>query len=125
VKVAQEKAPSAVIILTGIFPRNDNMAVISEINQINENLAKMADGKHIRYINVNDKLADAGGNLFPGMSRDRLHPTVKGYQIWADALKPVFTEILGPPAKTDHAPPPSGDPSVWDALNAAPANKAN
>jgi lysophospholipase L1-like esterase len=125
VKVAQEKAPSAVIILTGIFPRNDNMAVIPEINQINENLAKMADGKKSRYININDKLADKEGRLFPGMSRDRLHPTVKGYQIWADALKPIFTEILGPPAKTDHAPPPSGDPSVWDPLNAAPAKKAN
>ncbi len=125
VKVAQEKAPAAVIILTGIFPRNDNLAVIPEINQINESLAKMADGKKIRYVNINDKLADADGKLFPGMSRDRLHPTVKGYQIWADALKPIFTEILGPPARTDHAPPPSGDPSLNDSLNAVPANKAN
>ena len=124
VKVAQEKAPNAVIILTGIFPRNDNMAVVPEINQINENLAKMADGKKIRYLNVNDQLADKDGKLFPGMSRDRLHPTVKGYQIWADALKPIFTEILGPPAKTDHAPPPSADPSV-NGGKVAPTNKAN
>jgi len=122
VRVAQEKAPGATIVLTGIFPRNDNMAVIPEINQINENLARMADGKKIRYINVNDKLADQDGKLFPGMSRDRLHPTVKGYQIWADALKPIFTEILGPPAKTDHAPPPSGDPST-NSGGAAPTNK--
>ena len=25
---------------------------------------------------------------------------VKGYQVWADALKPIFTELLGPPAAT-------------------------
>ena len=58
--------------------------------------------------------ADANGGLFDGMmnERDRLHPTVKGYQIWADALKPIFTEQLGPPAATDHAPPPTGDPSA-------------
>lgn len=123
VKVCQEKAPNAVIILTGLFPRNDNMAVIPEINKINENLAKMADGKKIRYINVNDKLADADGKLYPGMTIDRLHPTPKGYQIWADALKPIFTEILGPPAKTDHAPPPSADPSAAAAA-AAPAAPA-
>jgi lysophospholipase L1-like esterase len=122
VDVCQQKAPNAVIILTGLFPRNDNMAVIPEINQINENLARMADGKKIRYLNINDKLADQDGKLFPGMSRDRLHPTAKGYQIWADALKPIFTEILGPPAKTDHAPPPSGDPSANGGA-AAPANK--
>lgn len=115
VKVCQEKAPGAVILLTGIFPRNDNMAVIPEINQINMNLAKMADGKKIRYLNVNDKLADAEGKLLPGMSHDKLHPTVKAYQIWADGLKPIFTEILGPPAKTDHAPPPTGDPSASSA----------
>ena len=49
------------------------------------------------------------------MSRDRLHPTAKGYQVWADGLKPIFTEILGPPATTDHAPPPTGDPSRINA----------
>jgi lysophospholipase L1-like esterase len=112
VRVCQTKAPAAVIVLTGLFPRNDNLAVIPEINAINANLAKLADGKRIRYLNVNDKLADADGKLFPGMSQDKLHPTVKAYQIWADGLKPIFTEILGPPAKTDHAPPPTGDPSV-------------
>ena len=47
-----------------------------------------------------------------GISKDKLHPSLKGYQIWADGLKPLFTEILGPPAKTDHAPPPTGDPSA-------------
>jgi lysophospholipase L1-like esterase len=112
VKICQEKAPNAVIILTGLFPRNDNMTVIPTINKINDNLALMADGKKIRYLNVNDKLADKDGKLFEGMSKDRLHPTVKGYQVWADGLKPIFTEILGPPAKTDHAPPPTGDPSA-------------
>ena len=44
--------------------------------------------------------------------RDKLHPTLKGYQVWADALKPILTELLGPPAATDHAPPPTGDPSA-------------
>jgi lysophospholipase L1-like esterase len=118
VKVCQAKAPNAVIILTALFPRNDNMAVVAEINKINENLAKMADGKKIRYLNVNDKMADKDGKLFEGMSKDKLHPTVKGYQVWADGLKPIFTEILGPPAKTDHAPAPTGDPSANRAANA-------
>jgi lysophospholipase L1-like esterase len=112
VRVCQAKAPNAVIILTGLFPRNDHMGVIPAINRINENLARMADGRKIRYLNVNDRLADKEGRLFDGMSNDKLHPTVKGYQVWADGLKPIFTELLGPPAKTDHAPPPTGDPSA-------------
>jgi lysophospholipase L1-like esterase len=114
--ICQAKAPEATIILTGVFPRNDNAGnptgVISVINRINERLAAMADGKKIRYININDKLADKAGNLFAGMTMDRLHLSVKGCQVWADALKPILTELLGPPANEDHAPPATGDPSA-------------
>ena len=41
-----------------------------------------------------------------------LHPTVKAYQVWADALKPVLTELLGPPVAEDHAPLPTGNPGA-------------
>ena len=113
-RVMREKAPNAAIVLMGIFPRNDNMAVMPEIDRINANLAKMADGHRIRYLNINVRLADSSGKLYDGMMNpnDKLHPTVTGYQVWADALKPVLAEILGPPASEDHAPPPTGDPGV-------------
>jgi len=112
--VLQAKAPNATIVLMGIFPRNDSPAFMPLINKINGNLSKLADGNKIRYLDVNDKLADKDGKLFDGMmnARDKLHPTIKGYQVWADALKPVFRELLGPPAKEDHAPPPTGDPGA-------------
>ncbi len=114
VHVIQTKAPIATIILMGIFPRNDNMALAPIIDRINSNLSRTADGEKIRYLNINDKLADGGGKLLDGMmnTRDKLHPTLKGYQVWADALKPVLTELLGPPAVVDHAPPPTGDPAA-------------
>ncbi|HEV3197929.1 MAG TPA: GDSL-type esterase/lipase family protein [Bryobacteraceae bacterium] len=111
-RVMQEKAPEAIIILTAIFPRNDNMAVTPTIDRINARLAGLADGKRIRFLNVNSKLADAEGRLLEGMmSPDKLHPAVRGYQVWADGLKPILTELLGAPASEDHAPPPTGDPS--------------
>jgi lysophospholipase L1-like esterase len=114
VHVIQEKAPAAAIIVVAIFPRNDNMAFIPVIDAINGNLSSFADGQKIRYLNINDKLADRDGKLREGMmdAKDNLHPTVKAYQIWADALKPILTELLGPPAATDHAPPPTGDPAA-------------
>jgi lysophospholipase L1-like esterase len=112
-EVCQAKAPSATVIMTAIFPRNDSMTVIPMINEINRNLARMADGRKVRFLDINDQLADKDGRLFPGMmNADQLHPALKAYQVWADALKPLLTELLGPPAKTDHAPPPTGDPSA-------------
>ena len=114
VRVMQSKAPNAVVILMGIFPRNDNLALMPEIERINANLAAMADGRKIRYLNINDQLAGEDGKLRDGMmnDRDKLHPLLKGYQVWADALKPLLTELLGAPASEDHAPPPTGDPSA-------------
>lgn len=107
------KAPNATLILTAIFPRNDNMAVIPTIDKINQNLARWADGKRVRFVNINDKLAHKDGKLVGGMmDPDGLHPAIPGYQAWAEALKPIFSELLGPPAKEDHAPPATGDPSA-------------
>ncbi len=115
--VMQRKAPHATIILMGITPRNDRgTGIVATIDRINEELSRLADGKKIRYLNINRKLADQNGKLFEGMTVDGLHLSVRGYQVWADALKPVFTELLGPPGKTDHAPPPTGDPSAGPDL---------
>ena len=109
----QEKAPAATIIVMGIFPRNDDMAFMPVIDKINRGLSELADGKKIRYLNINDKLADSNGRLLEGMlNADKLHPTGRTYQVWADALRPMFTELLGPPATVDHAPPPTGDPAA-------------
>ena len=114
VRVMQSKAANVVIILMGIFPRNDDMALMPKIDEINADLKTMDDGHHIRYLNINGKLADREGRLYEGMmnANDKLHPTLQGYQIWADAVKPLFTEKLGPPAAEDHAPAPTGDPSA-------------
>jgi lysophospholipase L1-like esterase len=114
VRVIQTKAPAAMIVVMGIFPRNDNMALMPVIDRINGNLFKFADGRKVRYLNINDKLAGGDGKLFDGMmdAKDRLHPTVKAYQVWADALKPVLTELLGPPVAEDHAPLPTGNPGA-------------
>lgn len=113
VTTIRNKAPAATVIVTGIFPRNDHMGAMPVIERVNHNLAKMADGGKVRFLNVNGQLAGAGGRLVEGMmTADKLHPAEKGYQVWAEALKPVFRELLGPAATQDHAPPPTGDPAA-------------
>jgi lysophospholipase L1-like esterase len=113
VDLCRQKAPAATIVLTAIFPRNDNAAVMPTIDRINRQLAGLADGGRLRFLDINDRLADSEGRLLDGvMNEDKLHPTIKGYQIWADALTPILRELLGPPGSTDLAPPPTGDPSA-------------
>lgn len=118
--VCREKAPDAAVLLMGVTPRNDNPQAKAVIDKVNAELERTADGKKVRYLNINDKLADKDGKLLDGMSPDRLHLSVKGYQVWADALKPVLKELLGPPAKEDLAPPPTGDPGAAGKTPAPP-----
>jgi cephalosporin-C deacetylase len=112
VSEVRRRAPQATVVITGITPRNDNIDVMPVVDAANREIARLADGKYVRYVNINDKLADSRNLLFPGMTYDGLHLTPKAYQFWADGLKPVFTEVLGPPAASDRAPPPTGDPSA-------------
>jgi lysophospholipase L1-like esterase len=110
----QERAPAAKIVLMGITPRNDQNRInfMPAIDAINSRIAEFADGKSIVFLNISDRLTDRDGKLLEGVTEDGLHLSVKGYQIWADALKPLFTQWLGPPAETDKAPPATGIPNV-------------
>lgn len=112
IATCQAKAPRAKIIVTAILPRNDHPQLLPEIAEINRSLKALADEKEIFILDIGDKLADRDGKLFDGMTIDGLHLSAKGYQVWADALNPVLTRLLGPRAQTDHAPPPTGDPSA-------------
>ncbi len=111
VRTCEQKAPNAKIILTAIFPRNDRQGLVGIADEANAKLKAFCDGKRVRFLDVNSRLADRSGRLIKGITVDNLHPSVQGYQVWADGLKPILTELLGPPSKTDHAPAPTGDPS--------------
>jgi lysophospholipase L1-like esterase len=116
----QGRFTNVTIILTAMFPRTQNLELAPDINRINERIKTLTDGQRIRFLNLNDKLADSTGRLLPGMSSDGLHLEEPAYEIWARALRPILEEILGPPAQEDHAPPPTGDPSARTLHYAAP-----
>src|SRR5262249_11336798 len=47
VDICRKRAPNATIVLTAIFPRNDNLAVVPTIDRINEQIARFADGQRV------------------------------------------------------------------------------
>lgn len=108
----RSRTPDANIVLTGVFSRPQNPSLAPAIVEINKQLATLADGKTIRYVNINDDLVDEDGKPRPGVFSDGLHLDLAGYEAWAKALKPVLKELLGPPAEQDLAPPPTGDPNA-------------
>ena len=124
VATCQSKAPEAKIVLMGITPRGDSAAGLEIIKRANAQLATIADGDRVRFIDLSDRMLDGDGHLKAGMTgSDHLHLALAGYQMWADALKPVLTEWLGAPAATDLAPEPTGDPSAMGSPSAAGAKR--
>ncbi len=94
------KLPAARLLLLGIFPRGADpkqagtLAVRGKIKAVNAELAKLDDGAKTRYLDIGAKFLDADGVLAKDIMSDALHPSAKGYQIWAEAMQPLLDEML-------------------------------
>jgi lysophospholipase L1-like esterase len=92
----QHQLPHGKVLLLGIFPRSAkaNDAVRAKIKSVNERVAKLDDGKQVRYLDIGDKFLQADGTLAKEIMPDYLHLSPKGYKIWAEAIQPTLSEML-------------------------------
>jgi lysophospholipase L1-like esterase len=91
------KFPEAKVLLLGVFPRGalPTAAQREPIKQINRIIAKLDDGKSVRYMDIGDKFLEPDGSIATTVMADGLHPTARGYEIWADAVMPTVNSMLG------------------------------
>jgi len=87
--------PDAKILLLAIFPRGsgptDPLRVKNE--EANKIIAKLDDGKHVFFKNINDQFLNPQGGLI-GFRNDNLHPNAEGYEIWASAVAPTLKKWI-------------------------------
>ena len=96
VKKIHAKLPQAKLLLLGIFPRGAlatdpkraKMAVV------NAELAKLNDGQQTFYLEIWKPFLAEDGSISKEIMGDALHPTARGYQIWADAMQPMLDNLL-------------------------------
>lgn len=95
VNAVRAKLPNTKILLLGIFPRNGkDDPRRAEIAQINASLAKLHDGKSVYFLDIGPKLLEPDGTLSTEVMPDLLHPSEKGYEIWAEAIKEPLGQLL-------------------------------
>lgn len=109
VGMIREKVPAAKVLVLAVFPRGarkDAQGVITEqakadaakrqavIDGVNAELAKLDDGKTVRFLNINDAFLGQDGKIPFSIMPDQLHPNAAGYQLWADAMQPLLTQML-------------------------------
>ena len=96
IDTVQEKLPEAKILLLAVFPRDKHdSSMRKRVDGINEIIAKFGDGKKVRFLDINKVFLDANGDIPKDIMPDSLHPNVKGYGLWYDAMQPMLSEMMG------------------------------
>ena len=92
----QRDFPDARILLLGIFPRGRaGDPVRTTIADINRTIAKLHDGSRVHYLDIGKAFLDADGNIPQDVMSDGLHPSGKGYEIWAKAVSEPLSALMG------------------------------
>ncbi|MSR32206.1 MAG: GDSL family lipase [Gemmataceae bacterium] len=94
-----KRSPKTKVLLLAVFPRNTakdpaaNSAQKAKIDKINSIIAKLDDGKMVKYLDLGPKFME-GTTIPKEIMPDQLHLSEKGYAIWADAVEPIIKEML-------------------------------
>ncbi len=91
----RSRLPKTQILLLGVFPRGPKPDAYRErIKSINEKIAPLDDGAHVRYLDIGKAFLTEDGSIDKEVMPDYLHLSVKGYRIWADAMEPTLWSLL-------------------------------
>jgi beta-glucosidase len=98
VRTIREKLPGTKVLLLGVFPRAHKtdapeMRIPAKVKAVNAELARLDDGKDVRYLDLAEKLAP-GGNEVAEYYTDGVHLTAKGYEAWAAAIEELLGEMM-------------------------------
>lgn len=94
VQTLRLKLPQTKVLLLGVLPRqNDYFS--NRAKNINAIIAKLDDGKIVRFLDMSARFQTDVGKVVPELYvGDQLHLAKPGYQMWADAMKPLFDQMM-------------------------------
>jgi beta-glucosidase len=89
--------PGTKILLLGVFPRGPSAEdPLRRLNAaINDRIRAYADNQHIVFLDLSLHFLDDQGDLSQDLMPDYLHPSERGYQVWADEMDEVIRKLLG------------------------------
>jgi len=85
-------SPTTKVLLLGILPRKGPK--FESIKKINEKLKTLDKKDYITQLDMTEKFIDNEGKCKSDLFKDGVHPNMKGYQVWAEAMEPVLQKLL-------------------------------
>ncbi len=96
----QQRQPRAHVVLMAIFPRGAKPdAMRAKLDTTNRLLAQFAAAGRVTFLDIGAKILQPDGSITREVMGDFLHPTAKGYEIWAESLEPILAKLLDQAAK--------------------------
>jgi len=89
------KMPQAKVLVMSILPRGDHAKDQQQAyTRINPLLAKLADDKNVFYLDIFEKYLGRYDMIDRTLMNDLVHPTGRGYELWAEAMEPMLKKLL-------------------------------
>lgn len=92
----RSRLPQTKILLLAVFPRGEkpDHPQRLQIAEINRGIARLHDGKTIHFLDIGQKFLQPDGTMSKDIMPDFLHPSARGYEIWADAIREPLRKLL-------------------------------
>ena len=104
ISLIHEKIPATKVLALGTFPRGPRINAdgnpdnweshMEKIRAVNADLAALDNGDTIRHLDLTKNFTNEDGTIPKIIMPDQVHLTPAGYQLWADAMHPLLTEML-------------------------------
>ena len=90
------RLPVTKILLLGVFPRSASADdPLRRLNAaINDHIRHYADNQQIFFLDLSRRFLDDQGRLSQDLMPDYLHPSERGYQVWADGMEDTIRKLL-------------------------------
>jgi lysophospholipase L1-like esterase len=95
ISTLQSKAPNSKLLLLSLLPTGEPESDLRKrILATNKVLSTLGDEKTLFYLDLHDSYLDSNNRFPDALTPDGLHLNAKGYQIWADKMRPALSRIL-------------------------------
>ena len=96
IELLRAKLPKTKILLMSICRSHDPNDPLRKVAEnINRQIQKLADGENVIYVDLMKKFMQKDGTVTKDILRDGVHPTQKGYYIWAETIEPYVEKYVG------------------------------
>jgi len=96
VKTVKSKLPDTKILLLGVFPcwQPATHPIREKVRRTNALICPLHDGQQVFYLDVGHVFVEPDGNILKEKLQDTLHPSEKGYALWAEAMELYLSDLL-------------------------------